>query len=110
VLVVVPVVGRVPVPFMQIVQMVVVRNGTVTAPLPVNMVMLARVVRPMLQLVGHERSPLPGEDAQLTVAVGGTTALRGRRPRHTDSTGDNDTYCFSWLTVLCASEPVLAAI
>jgi hypothetical protein len=34
VLVVVPVMGRVPVPIMQVVHMVVVRNGTVAAPFP----------------------------------------------------------------------------
>ena len=59
-LVVVPVVGCVPVPVVQVVQVIVVGNGAVTAAVAVDVIVLDEVVGPMRQVgqcEGHERVP-----------------------------------------------------
>ena len=88
-LVVVPVVGRVPVPVVQVVQVFVVRDGAMTAAGAVDVVVFGVVVRPVRRVVHRSGSPfLRAIDERRT---------RGKRPsrfaverRAADRTGDND--------------------
>src|SRR5690242_20775501 len=67
-LVVVSVVRRVPVPVVQIVQVVVVGDGAVAAPLAMDVIVPGGVVRPMPLVACHE-AVLSGEDVDESALV-----------------------------------------
>ena len=89
-LVVVAVMLGVPVPVVQVVQVIVVGDGAVAAPVAVDVVVLGGVVRPMPRvLIMGSLSPGESVDEAGSGAWLGSTACPGVG---TDRTGDNDAW------------------
>src|SRR6478735_2113222 len=89
VLVVVPVVGRVPVSVVQVVQVFVVRDGAMTAAVAVDVVVFGEVMRPMRRVV-HQPVHLSLRAMTSGGPRGKWSARFAVERRATDGTGDND--------------------
>jgi hypothetical protein len=87
VLVVVPVVGGVPMPVVEVVQVVVMGDRAVAAALTVDVVVFGQVVLPMRRVI-HWRITFPSLPCD--GSVGGTANPLRRRTQGPEGTGDND--------------------
>jgi hypothetical protein len=87
VFVVVPVVGRMPAPVVQVVQVVIVRDCAVTATVAMDVVVFGFIVRPMRRAT-HQPILLPVGAAPSDDPGGRRTRFAGERG--TDGIGDND--------------------
>jgi|SRR6476659_225844 len=87
-LVVVSIVRRVPVPVVQIVQVVVVGDGAVAAPFAMDVIVPGGVVRPMPLVACHE-AVLSGEDVDESALVSSGCGATAGRAGH-DHICDND--------------------